>query len=79
MKDLIQTMRLLVYFTSFTVCFSRYLKKKKTLKTTSQLVIFRALFFSSHPHSKSEKNPVNPLIKKSGLRLNPASSATETS
>ena len=43
--------------------------KKKALKMTSQLVIFRAfLFIFFHPplppDPKSEKNPVNQLIKK---------------
>ena len=40
--------RLLVYFTSFTVCSGDIKKqqKKTTLKMTSQLVIFRAFFLS---------------------------------
>ena len=39
--------------------------KKKILKMTSQLVIFRAFFFFFRPSDpKSEKNPVNQLIKK---------------
>ena len=36
--------------------------KNKALKMTSQLVIFRV--FSVPPDSKSEKNPVNQLMKK---------------
>ena len=54
--------RLLVYFSCFTVC-SEY--KKKALKMTSQLIIFRAFF--RPPDPKSEKNLVNQLIKQSGL------------
>ena len=55
-----------IYLTSFTV-FMEILKKKKkkALKMTSQLVIFRAfLFIFFRPHDpRSEKNPVNQLIK----------------
>ena len=65
-NDLIQTM---VYFTSYTVCSGDIKKgksseneKKKALKRTSQLVIFRAFF--SPPHPKSEKKSRNSTNKK---------------
>ena len=45
--------RLLVYLTSFTVGSGDIKKKKKALKMTSQLVIFRAFF--RPPDPKSEK------------------------
>ena len=81
MKFLKILYRLLVYLTSFTVFLWRFKKKKagkKTLKMTSQLVIYRAFFFPpppppppppphthTHTHPISEKkNPVNQLIKK---------------
>ena len=66
----------LVYLTSFTVCSGDIKKKalKKTrLKMTSQLVlvIFRAFFsfFFRPPTLNLEKNPVNQLIKNSGLNM----------
>ena len=56
MKYLKNQYRLLVYFTSLTVCSGDIKLKKK-------LVIFKAFFFRS-PDPKSEKNTVNQLIKK---------------
>ena len=51
-KDLIQTVGLIYYFTSLTVCSgdikkteNEKKKKKKALKMTSLLVIFRAFYF----------------------------------
>ena len=48
-KDLIQTVGLIYYFTSLTVCSGDIKKteneKKKALKMTSLLVIFRAFYF----------------------------------
>ena len=49
------------WFTLIVLLFVLDIKKKKTLKMTSQLVIFRAFFFRP-PDPKSEKNPVNQLI-----------------
>ena len=63
--------RLLVSYTSLSVCSGDIKKrseneKKKALKMTSQLVIFRAFisFFSVPLTLNLKKNPVNQLIKK---------------
>ena len=67
--------RLLVYFTSLTVC-SRDIKKKSSENRIKRsdtekkaLVIFRGFspFFSLPLTINLKKNPVNQLIKKSGL------------
>ena len=65
MNDLKNSYRLLVYFTSFTVCSEDIKKKKKKiLKMTSQLVIFRAFFFISSPYPKSDFFPHKSTNKK---------------
>ena len=82
MQDLKIQYRLLVYFTSLTVCSGDIKKKKKknfenekkkrkkSSKMTSQLVIFRAFFFPSPPPTLNLKKILkSPNKKKSGLMI----------
>ena len=66
-RKMIKYLKIKVYLTCFTVVvFSGDIKKKKkkNLKMTSQLVIFRAFFFRPPDPESEKKIPVNQLIKK---------------